>query len=65
MEKLVFTAVEMARALAITDARALELLRSGEIPAYREGKNWKIPKTLLLKYVEDKAIAEAKERRTN
>ena len=40
------------------------LLESGELPAYREGRNWKIPLSLLEKFVEEKAIAEAAERKS-
>jgi excisionase family DNA binding protein len=33
-----------------------QLVEMGDIAAYREGKNWKIPRTLLQKYAEDRAI---------
>lgn len=65
MERLIYSATEAAELLGTRPNTIQRLLESGEIPAYRDGKNWKIPKTLLLKYIEDKAIAEAKERRTN
>lgn len=38
-------------------------LEDGEIPAYRVGCNWKVPITKLQQYVEEKAEAEAYERR--
>lgn len=28
-----------------------ELLKSGEIPAFRIGKNWKIPKDAIIHYI--------------
>ena len=39
------------------------LIERGEIPAYRVGCNWKVPITKLQQYVEERAEAEAYERR--
>lgn len=61
--KLVISAAECAEALATTPNEVQKLLKSGELPAYRQGKNWKIPISLLQKYIEDKATKEAEERR--
>ena len=63
IEPIVYSASEAARALKIDQGVVLEKLHSGEIPGHREGRNWKIPKTLLQKWIEDVAIQEAKERR--
>lgn len=63
MDVLVYTADEAARVLRVRPEKIFEMLSSGEIPAYREGRGWKIPKTLLQATIESKAINEAKERK--
>ena len=63
MERLVITAAEAAESLQLSKARMLEMLDHGEVPAYRDGTSWKIPIALLEKYVMDRAIREADERR--
>lgn len=62
-EQLVVTASEAAKLLKIDKNKLAEQLASGEIPAYRDGWNWKIPKTLLQAYIENKAIEESRVRR--
>lgn len=62
-KNLVLTAQETAKALQESPKTTLGKLKSGEIPAYREGKNWKVPVKLLERYIENKALTEAKERR--
>ena len=63
VEPIVYSQQDAAKALKIDQGIVLEKLHSGEIPGHREGRNWKIPKTLLQKWIEDVAIQEAKERR--
>ena len=63
MNRLVLTAEETAKELRQSQKSVLDKLESGEIPAYREGKHWKVPYKLLERYVENKALTEAKERR--
>lgn len=63
VEPIVYTAEEAAKALKTDHETVLKRLARGEIPGKREGRNWKIPKTLLQVYIEDEAIKEAKERR--
>lgn len=63
IECLVVSAAEAARMLKLRPEEMLRRLEMGEIAAMRDGKNWKIPKTTLQVYVENKAIAEARERR--
>ncbi len=63
MEVLVMNILEAAKMLRLDSKEMCRRLQSGEIPAYRDGRNWKIPKTLLVKYVEDKAMEEAKSRK--
>ena len=63
MEKLTVSATEAAKLLGTRPDLLLSQLERGEIPAYREGKNWKVPVDLLKTTVENRAIREAKERR--
>lgn len=63
MEKIVLTPNEAAELIRISPNDIYSLITSGDIPAYREGRNWKIPKTLLVRYVEERALREAEERR--
>ena len=41
----------------------LELLKRGDIVAYRDGRNWKVPVKEIEKYVETRAAIETAERR--
>ena len=63
MEKLILTAEEAAKVLGTRSDTVRTLLKDGEIPAYREGKNWKIPRTLLEKYVEERAMKDTERRK--
>lgn len=62
-KRMVISATEAAEILATRQERVLELLYAGEIPAYREGRNWKIPLTALEEYVAERSAAEARARR--
>lgn len=61
--KMVVSATEAAKMLQTRPDLLITQLERGEIPAYREGKNWKVPVDLLKATVENRAIREAKERR--
>lgn len=63
VEAIVYTACEAAKALKMDPGEFNKKLEAGEIPAAREGRLWKVPKTLLQAYIENRAIAEAKGRR--
>lgn len=63
MNRLVVTPEEAADMLKEQKASVYSKLRKGEIPAYRSGKEWKIPIKTLEQYIENKAIIEAKTRR--
>ena len=65
IKRLVCTPAEAAKALATSPNKVHELLERGEIPAYREGRNYKIVISLLQDYIEERAINESKERRNN
>lgn len=60
---LIVSAAEAAKLLKTDTHTVHKKLRTGEIPAYREGTNWKIPIDLLKVTIENQAIKEAKERR--
>lgn len=63
MEKMVIPASEAAKLLCTDNHTVQRALERGDIPAYKEGRNWKIPVSLLKATIENRAIAEAKERR--
>ena len=64
MERLVCTPAEAAEALATSPSKVRELISTGELKAYREGKNFKIVITQLREYIETRATEET-ERRKN
>lgn len=61
--KLVISASECAKVLSTSPNTVQKLLADGEIPAYRQGREWKIPVKALEDYVVAKAQREAEERR--
>ena len=63
IEPLVVSAIEAAEMLRTGVHVVYPLIERGEIPAYRVGCNWKVPITKLQQYVEERAEAEAYERR--
>lgn len=63
VETLVYTAQEAAKALKTDNGSFNKRLENGEIPAYKEGRYWKVPKSLLNRYIEEVAIKETEERR--
>lgn len=64
MNKLVVTQAEAAKMLGVNADKLKPLLEDGTIPAYRDGRIWSIPVTLLEQYVVGRALKEAEERRT-
>lgn len=48
---LVLSAREAAIELKMRQADMLRLLETGEIPAYKVGRNWKVPVSVLEEYV--------------
>lgn len=63
MDKLVVTPEVAANALHMRINDLKDRLESGEIPAYRDGRNWKIPIECLKRYPVERAIKEANDRR--
>ena len=45
------TVQELREILNVGRGSAYELLKQGEIPAFRIGKNWKIPKDAVIHYI--------------
>lgn len=48
-----------------SQSNILNLIRDGKIPAYRDGRNYKIVISQLQEYIEQRAISETKERKRN
>lgn len=65
MERLICTPAEAAEALATRPSKVRELLDHGDIPAYKEGRNYKIPIKLLENYIAERAYKETEERRNH
>ncbi len=53
----VMTLPEVAEALRIGHTHTYQLLRSGSIKGYKEGRNWKVSKMALENYVREKISA--------
>ncbi len=49
----IFTINELAEALRIGSTQAYRLVRLQKIKAFKEGKDWKIPKTSVIQYITD------------
>lgn len=47
----ILTVPELAEALRIGTTQAYKLLKSGNISAFKTGKDWKIPKKSVIQYV--------------
>ena len=52
----ILTITELAEALKIGSTQAYKIVRSGEIKAFKEGKDWKIPKISLESYIREKVL---------
>lgn len=63
MEKMVVSANEAAELLNQSNEQTIEALNNGEIPAYKIGRNWKIPVDGLRTYVNKKAQHEMQKRK--
>lgn len=49
----ILTVSELAEALRIGSTQAYRLVRFKKIKAFKEGKDWKIPKTSVIQYITD------------
>lgn len=59
----ILSATETAKILRMRLDVVLKCLDAGEIEAFREGKNWKIPEYALEKYIVERASKETNERK--
>ena len=48
----ILTVTELAEVLRIGTTQAYRILKRGDIAAFKEGKDWKIPKTSLIDYIQ-------------
>ena len=55
MEKFTLTPKEAAEYIGMGENRIRQLVKSGEIPAARSGRNFKIPRPLLEEWILEKA----------
>lgn len=49
--ELILTPEEVSEVLRIGMNRTYDLLRTGKLKAFREGRIWKIPKVSLMEYI--------------
>ena len=49
----ILTVSELAEALKVGSTQAYRVVRSQKIKAFKEGKDWKIPKTSVIQYITD------------
>lgn len=63
--KLNVSMAEAAKMVGIQASKMQELLETGEVPAWRDGRNWKIPIVALQDWNENKAYMERLERRNH
>lgn len=49
----ILTVSELAEALKVGSTQAYRLVRSQKIKAFKEGKDWKIPKAAVIQYITD------------
>lgn len=47
----ILTIEEVAEALKVGTSQVYKLVRSGEMNAFKEGKNWRIPKYCVKNYI--------------
>lgn len=55
----ILTVTDLAEALRIGTTQAYRILRSKELSAFKEGKDWKIPKESLIKYVQERTVSSS------
>lgn len=48
----ILTITDVAEILKIGSTHAYRIVRSGQLKGYKEGKDWKIPKTSLMEYIQ-------------
>ena len=63
MEQMNVSMSEAARLIGVQASLMQKMVERGDVPAWREGRNWKIPVSSLKKWNEERAVREAAERR--
>lgn len=53
----ILTIPELSEALKIGSTQAYKIVRSGEIKAFKEGKDWKVPKISLESYIKERILS--------
>lgn len=55
----ILTIEDVSEALKTGTTQVYKIVRSGQLKAYKEGKDWKIPKVCLIEYIQQKAAFPA------
>lgn len=63
MDQLNVSIAEAAKMIGVQTSKMLEMVEKGVIPAWRDGRNWKIPIESLREWNKARAVREAAERR--
>ena len=50
----ILTIEEVAEVLKLGTTNTYRIVRSGQLKGYKEGKDWKIPKSSLIDYIQSK-----------
>lgn len=50
----ILSIIDIADILKIGTTQAYKIVRSGQLKGYKEGKDWKIPKSSLIEYINQK-----------
>ena len=56
----ILTVEDVAEALKIGTTQAYKIIQSGKIHAFKEGKNWRVPKNGLIRYIAKRSQLEVK-----
>ena len=51
----ILTIEELAEALKIGTTQAYKIVRSGQLKGYKEGRDWKISKQALIRYIMERS----------
>lgn len=51
----ILTVPELAEILRVGNTQAYRILKKGSVKAYKEGKDWKIPKEAVKQYIISRA----------
>lgn len=60
---MIYTVTQVAEMLGCTEEVVAERLNQGDLPGVKYGRSWVIPADALRDRLNEKALAEAKERR--